>query len=300
MTTAVARFAPRKRFVVPWAEVAIAVAVFLGVSIACVAALVGLGRIEALGPLVVTPSRACDLLALAFLVGVGPYAAVSSGRRSKLLTLDARLPDFLNDLASLHKAGLTLQESLLTAAQGDYGPLNPYIREAADQVRWNIPILTALQNLQDRIGTPIAKRTLAVILEAGRTGGNVPEVIGIAAENSRAFINLREQRRRAMGLYTIITYVASVIFIAVCLALQGVFVPRMIEAFAKVAGGGGGLGLSTLPSADAFRGLFFTAALVQAVGNGLIAGIMSDGKVVAGLRHSWTMVALALLGFVWF
>lgn len=282
-------FRPKRRAQVDWAMVGVWTCAALGVGLGVVGGLTLASRVPALAP-----HLGMDVLAFAFLVGAGPYAFIAWARRRRFLALDARLPDFLTDLAGLHKAGLTLQESLVTASRGDYGPLTPLVRTAADQARWNVPVLTALANLARDIGTPMAQRTLTVVLEAGRTGGNVPEVLEISGRNARSFVKLRDQRARQMGLYTIITYVASVIFIGVCLSLENVFVPRMIEAFA----GAGGLGLATLPSAEAFRTLFYTAALVQAVGNGLVAGIIGEGRAEAGLKHAWSMVLLCLLGFL--
>lgn len=288
-------YRPQKPFRIPWGSIGVWIAIAIGASIALAAALVLAGR----GPgalAALPPSRGMDLLSIAFLVGVGPAAFRHWAARRRLLKLDERLPDFLTDLAALHKAGLTLPESLVTAAKGDYGPLSPEVRMAADQVRWNIPVLTALDGLRQRVGTPIADRTLTVILEAGRTGGNLPEVMEIAASNARNFVQLRETRTRQMGLYTIIIYVASLVFIGVALALQGIFVPKMIAAFGQ--GAGAGLGLSGgLPTSDEFRGLFYGAALVQALGNGLVGGLMAEGKSLAGLRHAWYIVFLTALGF---
>jgi len=290
---AVVEFRPRKRLQVPWDLVLVGAGALLGLALALAGAAALAGR-----PLPVLPvpkTRGLDVLAVAFLVGAGPYAVVQTVARARLLARDSRLPDFLTDLASLHKAGLTLPDSLVTTAQGNYGPLNDAIRQAADQVRWNIPVLTALENLQKRIGTPVSERIFAVVLEAGRTGGNVPEVLEIAAGHCRRDINLRDQRRRAMSMYTIITYVASVIFVGVCIALQAIFVPKMIHAF---SGAGAALGLKVLPTAEQFRTLFYSAALVQSLGNGFIAGLMSDGKLLAGLKHGWMMVLLTVLGFL--
>ena len=292
-------FHPRPRLRVRWSWVGIGLTVLAGLALTVVGLRARLGRLDALASLPIG-GRGMDILALGFVVGAGPYSLYTWWERRRLVALDTRLPDFLTDLASLHKAGLTLHESVITASKGDYGPLTEEVRVAADQVRWNVPVLTALDNLKRRIGTPTSERTLAVVLEAGRTGGNVPEVLEIAAGNARTIIALREQRARNMGMYTIITYVASVIFIGVALALQGIFVPKMVQAFSTV-GGGGGLALaSSVPTLQEFRDLFYAAAFVQALGNGLVGGVMSDGSAVAGLRHSVFMVLLCFLGFLAF
>ena len=289
------QFAPSRPFQMPWADLSVWSAAALGLAIALGGALVLAGA--APGRLATLPaSRGIDLIAVAFLVGVGPLAFRHWAGRRRLLRLDDRLPDFLTDLAALHKAGLTLPDSLVTAAKGDYGALSHDVRMTADQVRWNIPVLVALDNLRKRIGTPIAERTLTVVLEAGRTGGNLPEVMEIAAKNARTFVQLRETRTRQMGLYTIIIYVASFVFIGVALALHFIFVPKMVGAFGS--GAGGGLGLSgTLPTIDEFRGMFYTCALVQALGNGLVGGLMTEGRTLAGLRHAWFIVAFTAACF---
>lgn len=290
-------FTPKKPFRVPWGGISVWTGIAIGTAIALAAVLVLLGKAPA--QLATLPrSRGMDVLALAFLVGIGPAAFRAWQERRRLLRLDTRLPDFLTDLAALHKAGLPLPESLMTAAKGEYGPLSTEVRVAADQVRWNIPVLVALEQLMKRLGTPIAQRALTVVLEAGRTGGNLPEVMEIAARNARSFVHLRDQRTRAMALYTIIIYVASGVFIGVALALQAIFVPRMLEAFGG-AGATASLGLaSSLPTADEFRALFYSAALVQAIGNGLVGGLMSEGRTLAGLRHAWFIVLLTALGFL--
>lgn len=293
--TTIAPFAPTRPLRVPWADIGSWIAGSIGVLIAIAGALVLAHR----GPWILADldrSRGLDILAIAFVIGVGPVAFRSSAGRRRRLKLDERLPDFLTDLAALHKAGLTLPESLLTTAEGDYGPLTSEIRMAADQVRWNIPVLIALENLKQRLATPIAMRTLTVILEAGRTGGNLPEVMEVAARNSRTVLQLRQTRARQMGLYTIIIYVASLVFIGVTLSLQGIFVPKMAPAFG--AGGASGLGLAgSLPTADEFRTLFYTSALVQAIGNGLVGGLMTGGRSLSGLRHAWILVIGTAIAF---
>lgn len=296
-TATQAAFVPRPRLQVPWAWMIVGAAIAAGLGIATLGALTLAGR--APGAFASWPkSRGLDLLSLAFLIGIGPMAAVQWQRRRRLLELDTRLPDFLTDLGSLHRAGLTLQDSLYTAARGDYGALTDEVRMAADQTRWGVPVLTALENLQKRIGTPSCARTMTVVIEAGRTGGNLPEVIEIAAKNARSAVQLRDSRTRSMGLYTIIIYVASAVFIGVALALQGIFVPKMVLAFGS-SGAGAGLPLArTVPTHDAFRALFYTAALVQAIGNGVVGGLMAEGRALAGLRHAWFLVLLTAAGFL--
>jgi flagellar protein FlaJ len=290
-------FKPKAKWRPSLGLVVLVVSLAAAVWPATLAGRVSVGALDSLGPFEVRPTHSVDLFVLAFLVAAGAPSIHWHLARKRRLDMENRLPDFLNDLAALHKAGLTLPESLKNAATGNYGPLTKHVRWAADQIRWNLPILTVMENLRDRIGTPIAQRSLTVVIEAGRSGGNVPEVLEATALNTRSFVNMRETRRRAMSMYTIIVYVASFVFIGVALALQAIFVPRLIEAFANTGAGGSSLGFQALPPADSFRSLFYVGAVVQSIGNGLVAGVMSDGRLVGGLRHACTMTALVFLGF---
>jgi len=42
---------------------------------------------------------------------------------------------------------------------------------------------------------------------------------------------------------------------------------------------------------------FFVAAAVHALGDGILAGVLDNGKVANGLRHSFIMLIIGLLVF---
>jgi len=285
----------KQPLVIPW----VSLVQWLGWAAGTGLAILGALTLASLIP-TIPQYRGIDIISFAFLVAVGPTVTFDIIYHSRQRGREERLPDFLGDVASLHKAGLTIQESVIQASKGDYGPLQPLVVQAADQIRWNIPFLAVIDNFRIHLASPIGDRALTAIREAGRTGGNLAEVMALTAENARAFAERRGDRRRSMGLYTIVLYVAGLVFIGIALAMQAVFVPRMIEAFAATAGSGGGFGGSVsgeVPKQTDFRNLFFVAALVQAVGSGIVGGIMTEGRVRTGLLHAAVLVAVTLLGF---
>jgi flagellar protein FlaJ len=48
---------------------------------------------------------------------------------------------------------------------------------------------------------------------------------------------------------------------------------------------------------DDFKILFFHAAVIQGLGGGLVGGVMSQGRIVHGLRHAFIMVSIAWVLF---
>jgi flagellar protein FlaJ len=112
---------------------------------------------------------------------------------------------------------------------------------------------------------------------------------------------LNEERRTTMSTYVMVIYIAFFVFLVTVLILNTTFLPRMEEVTASTD-------LDSEALADApttvsisaesipkIRELYFYAALVHAVGDGVLAGVIMSGKVANGLRHSFIMVLVAWL-----
>ncbi|MHB8633056.1 MAG: type II secretion system F family protein [Thermoplasmatota archaeon] len=237
------------------------------------------------------------------MIGLGPYGFLVAKEANRIRRLEERFPDFLREIATSHKSGLTLAEAVTVSSRGDYGPLSPEVRRMADQVAWNVPFTEALQRFSDRVRTPLVQRAVNLILEADRSGGSSTEVLLAAARDAREIKTLENDRRITMSLYTIIIYITFFVFLGVAAVLYGQFIPQLVkssQAAALASQGTGvvqGLGGQTL-DASQFQLFYFLAAMVQALGDGIVAGMMGTGRAVLGLRHSFNMVLLTYLTFV--
>ncbi len=243
--------------------------------------------------------RWLDVAALGILFGVGPYGFYASRVARHTAMIEARFPDFLRDLASSHRGGLTLPQSVKVAARGDYGPLTNEIRKMADQLSWNIDFQETLRRLADRVRTPLVQRSVTLILEAGRSGGSTSDVLLAAARDARELKNLERERKLSMSVYTIVIYTTFFVFLFVIAVMYNQFVPEIISATEK-ANEGALAGASIVQGGvtlDDYRTLYFSASMVQAIGNGIVAGLMGSGSVVLGLRHSFLMALVTYITF---
>lgn len=242
-----------------------------------------------------------DLAALGIMAVVGPYGFYVHSQERRNRSLEDRFPDFLRDIASSHKAGLTLGTAVKIASRGDYGELTPDVVKMAEQLSWNVPFTEALRRFADRAETPLVRRAVSLIDEADRTGGNVTDVLMAAARDTREIKNLERERRTNMSLYTAVIYITFFVFLAVAAIMFASFIPQIIGAIESVQAVGGqpasaGLQFNLLSIVD-YRTFYFMAALVQAVGNGMIAGLIESGKYLSGLKHAFVMVAITVLIF---
>lgn len=242
------------------------------------------------------------LAALAVLAACTPMGWFSYVRERHVRQLEERFPDFLRDLNESYGAGLTMAQAIRVAARGDYGRLNPEIKRMANQVSWGTPFHDALTMFADRVETPIVTRAVALINKATRAGGNTKDVLAAAARDAREIKSLQNERKLSMTLYVIVIYVAFGVFLGVVAALQGLLVPALLQTTQGTGASGiAGLAVAGNVTHMDFRLIYFGVGMVQAIGSGIVAGVMAEGGYAAGLKHATvlvvlTVVALGLLG----
>ncbi len=240
------------------------------------------------------------LASFAMIVALAPYGIFAGRRRHRIKNMEARFPDFLRDLASSHKGGLTLVQSVQIASRGEYGDLGAEIQRLADQLSWHVSFEEAFGHFANRVNTPLIRRSVNLVLEAGRSGGSTTDVLLAAARDAREIKTLERERNLNMSVYTTVIYVTFFVFLFVVGVLVGQFLPEILAASEATANSDlqleGGLDMGGVDEGD-YRQFYFIAASVQAIGNGILAGIMGSGNVSAGLRHAAIMVLCTYISF---
>jgi len=97
-------------------------------------------------------------------------------------------------------------------------------------------------------------------------------------------------------MYTIVVYVTFFVFIGVVVVLQTQLLPQLLTAAGEAAGPLSQLASQSL-TLDDHRTFFYTATLVQAMGSGAMAGMVSRGKAQPGMLHAAVMALTGVLTF---
>jgi flagellar protein FlaJ len=251
------------------------------------------------------PTAWVHLVCIGALAGLGPYGFYMSREARRIRGIEERFADFLRDVASGHQGGLTLPASVMVAARGEYGPLTPEVQKMAEQLSWNLPFTEALERFAERVDTPLVRRAVNLVLQANRSGGSAIEVLLAASRDAREIKSLENERRLTMSLYTVVIYITYFVFLGVAAVLYASFVPKLVAASEAAqatqlgAGAVAGIGGATLSLRD-FQVFYFMAAIMQGLGDGIVAGLMGTGRAVLGLKHSFLMVLVAYLTFTFF
>ena len=267
--------------------------VFMAIAflIFAMAALVAIGSFSA------NPLEWYDLLAIGLAIATGPYGFYNSVQIKKKKDIERRLPDFLRDVAEAGRFGMTLADAIRIASYGKYGKLTPEIKRMAAQIEWGVSVTDALQLFVDRVKTPLVQRMIAIIIKANDAGGNVADVLAMVAHDAREVQHSEDERKLEMATYMIVIYIAYFVFIATIFIMNSVFLPSMMDTNIE----GSGVSMINVAVIAQIQIIFVLSVIVHAVGDGLMAGVLADGSISNGMRHSFIMLlsgvlALRILG----
>lgn len=258
-----------------------------------------IGVIDAIGGLE-TGLEWIDWVAIGLMAWCGPYGFYSTYRHKKIREIESRLPDFLRDVAEGGRFGMTLAESIKVSSRGRYGRLTPEIQRMASQIDWGVPATDAIKLFIDRVDTPLVRRMTSIVIKANDAGGNVADVLEMVAHDARETLLNRNERSIAMSTYTVVIYVAFAVFLATIFILNSTFLPRMIEAGNTISEDAPDIGgVPVQVKADVVpqvQLIFIISVVIHAFGDGILAGVLQDGRVANGFRHSFIMLLLGMIG----
>ena len=237
-----------------------------------------------------------DFIIIAIIILTGVYGIYEYMRLRRVRKIDSRFPDFVRDLAESRRAGMTFTKAIMYSSKGNYGVLTPEIQKIARQISWGSSVENALTAFSRRVNTKLIKRTISLIIETSRSGGNVADVLEAASKDAREIKLIESERRASMMSYVAVIYVGMGVFLLILVVLCTGFLPSMVGAGAQ------GLHQAALAKSDLMSQadvtqLFFLAALIQSGLMGIVAGVFEEGTPISGVKHTFVMLMIVWLIF---
>ena len=232
---------------------------------------------------------------------VVPLMMFHEYKKSKEDRIQSQIPDFLKKLASTNETGMTLRDSIKLMTRSDIG-LSKEIKKIWNDIDWGLAINEALVRFANRVRTHMVARSVTLLTKANESSGDIGEVLNVAARDVSAEQELRAERRINMFIYVVIIYISFLVFIGIIYIISTTFLEEMVKAGEKVSGSATGavpLSLSR-EKLDMYNRIFFHGALIQGFSSGLIAGVMGEGSVLSGLKHSVIMITIGYILFTLF
>ncbi len=244
---------------------------------------------------IVTVASSVDFFVFAILAATGVYGMYEYMHYRRIYQIDSVFPDFVRDLAASRRAGMTFTNAILFTSKGSYGLLTDEIKRIAQQISWGSSVEEALKSFANRIRTKSVRRTISLIIEASRSGGNVADVLDVAADDAREIKQLESERRVNMASYVVVIYVSMFVFMAIIAMLAAVFIPTITgeaaQGLSTAVGGQGDISQSGIIQ------VFYFATIVQSVGTGVVAGVFEDGHLQSSVKHVFILLLVTWMVF---
>jgi archaeal flagellar protein FlaJ len=238
---------------------------------------------------------AIDFMVLGILAIIAPYGFAMSAKLRRISKIEERLPDFLRDVAEAGRFGMTLPDAIIVASTGRYGLLTEEIKKMASQLEWGVPVNTALHLFEERVPTPLVQRVVSIVARANEAGGNVADVLTMVAHDTRETQLAAAARQISMLTYVTVIYISFFVFLVTIYIMAAIFLPQMITAGCSVSqstlGGGTAVNLAYGFVPVLFLA-FLVAVIVHAVGDGIMAGVLYNGRLAEGLQHATIMLVV--------
>lgn len=272
-----------------------------------------------------------NMVLLGMMVLFVPYFLFSLFQFKKIKKYEEQFPAFLRDLSESQRAGLGVVEAIKLAADSDYGYLTHEIKKMKTQLSWNIPLEKVLYNFSKRMSrSKLIVRSLLVIDQANKSGGNIVETMDSLADNIESIRDVQKEKSVLLNQQVVMMYAIFFIFLGITIALTSFLLPLINS---QSSSGGLSFGADSNPnpcfkclqdSSDAacnvcsvyfgvssafgfgekeqaaayYKSLFFIMIIVQGIFSGLIAGQIGSDSVLAGVKHSLIMTLSGFFTFI--
>lgn len=218
------------------------------------------------------------------------------------------LPDVLTMISQNMIAGMTTYNALWVAARPEFGPLAVEIQTVARETLGGESFENALVSMSDRIKSYKLARSVKLMVQGMRSGGELPTVLQEIANDMRAEQNLFRRMRsettsQSMFILFALLVGAPLLFAA---SLQFVTIFSTIFGETGISTGPSGLTQQTgippiqeLPIKPDFFWKFAVITLgISGLFGALLIGLIRTGKLSAGIPIMIILIPLPIIIFV--
>jgi archaeal flagellar protein FlaJ len=230
------------------------------------------------------------------IIGVSPFVFTVIQQTKVSGDKEEMFLEFTRNLVESVKTGTPISRSIINMKKKPFGVLSKHVEKLANQISLGIPLRAALQTFAKDINNNTVSRTITLIGQAERAGGNIGEILEEVAKAVAMSDKLKKERKAAISTLTVQGYIIFFVFIIIVLVMQFYIIPMISGIVGTGNLGIGGVSSGGTPiEASEVSQSFLYLLLIQGLFSGLTIGKLSEGDIKAGVKHSFALVVLSLL-----
>ena len=199
--------------------------------------------------------------------------------------IENSIPDFLRQLSSMLKVGLSLENALVDMSGHGKGPLYDELRRVVVEIRMGKSLDESFSNMAMRLNSKDLERSFKIILNAHKSGGSLSDIILDVSDDLRAMLILKRERKASVMMSIMFLIIASTIAAPFALGMVGVYSSFMIEL------GKGGAICEVAPLAAEIY------LIIHSILAGFLIALIMYGDLKKGFRYSIPITCSAFVVF---
>ena len=241
------------------------------------------------------------LFGVGFLIGVAPFVILSIAENKNQREKEDMFLEFSRTLVESVDSGTPISKSIINMKSKKFGALSPHVEKLANQIELGIPLQQALETFAYDTESKTIIRSITLIREADKTGGNINNILQSVAQSVSETEKLRAERRAGISSIVMEGYIIFFIFIIIMIIMEFWLLPMTAEisnisGIGDFSGASAGAEKNNIDMSE-FSIAFLSLLITQGLFAGLIIGKLAEGNLKAGIKHSFIMVAMAILMF---
>ena len=142
--------------------------------------------------------------------------------------IESSIPDFLRQLSSMLKVGLSLENALVDMSEHGKGPLYDELRRVVVEIRMGKSLDESFNSMAMRLNSKDLERSFKIILNAHKSGGSLSDIILDVSDDLRAMLVLKRERKASVMMSIMFLIIASTVAAPFAFGMVGVYSSFMI------------------------------------------------------------------------
>lgn len=227
------------------------------------------------------------------------YYVIDERRRR----VEAILPDFLLLIAANLRAGMTPVSAFVESSMPEFGPLEDEVRILASRSMGTESFITVFARLGERIDSRVLKRVVGLFTTGMISGGHLARLLETSALDIRETQELRQELAASTRMYVIFVLFIVLIGVPLLLSISIQFLTRLAALKSQMSHVSlNEFDYSMISIENSLDPQFVDRmAYVILVGTtvfvSILIGVISEGKLLYGLRYFLPLVVIAAVDF---
>jgi flagellar protein FlaJ len=236
----------------------------------------------------------------------GVFILLQLSAESKAKFVENVLPDALQLMASNIRAGLTTDKALLLAARPEFGPLKDEIGRIGRETMAGRNFTDALKKSTARIRSRDMERTITLIVQSLKSGGQLADLLDQTADGMRDQQLMQKEISASVLMYAMFIAIAIALGAPMLFALSTFLLELLVKnvnlissqmpmSLKSMASSSIPISVGTISIRPEFARMYSMVSIASSSFFGsLIIGLILKGEEKAGLKYIPIMLIIAL------